>query len=431
MSPLTNQNYKLENLFSCIIFILFFIYAITTIPYDSFSRIPLLLGCLLLIVYCIKYHKEYFFSSSFIFIIAAVLVSLLTWITTNLQIPETAPTSPRLGGILSKLAFIPIAFILAKNNKRIQYFILAAIIGTLASNWLVEDGFNEILLALDGKRTGLGGHIITMGIIYSTLLFACLIYFKRFRSNKLHICLWVLLIIYSCFGIIASQTRAIYLGLALIYSLFFFLIIYLSVVSWKKNKNLVFYFLFISIVSTLVVFIFYNFNFFDSILNKASREQSVFWFFISGNFDQIPKNSAGFRIHFWIDAYQWIIERPWTGWGEGANKHLHEQAGNFFGNRIFHSIHNDILEILLSHGIFGLMLYVSLTIWLYLRVYRNWKNKIIQNDTFIFFNAFLIFFIFNGIFMSLFYFKETISLWNIVLACYLAVTLNQPKSTLE
>src|SRR5690554_7221670 len=41
------------------------------------------------------------------------------------------------------------------------------------------------------------------------------------------------------------------------------------------------------------------------------------------------------RIHFWIEAYHWILERPWTGWGAEANKDMHLLAGNYFGNRPF------------------------------------------------------------------------------------------------
>src|SRR5690554_7630170 len=81
------------------------------------------------------------------------------------------------------------------------------------------------------------------------------------------------------------------------------------------------------------------------------------------------------RIHFWIEAYHWILERPWTGWGAEANKDMHLLAGNYFGNRPFITVHNDLLDILLAYGLLGAIFYTSLITWLTKETYLIWKDR--------------------------------------------------------
>lgn len=409
--------------------ILYFIilsYTFFGLAYPSESRPLLLIATLALFISFCVYKRDFFKSPSFMFILAAVFIATLTWILTNIQVPNVATASPRVGGILNKLAFIPMAFILSKSQKHIYTFFAVAILALLVSPWLAEDSFNNFKMAINGVRVGLGGHIITIGIIYSIVFLACLIFFKRLVVESHQIWRWVLwLIIFfaAVFGIVASQTRAIYLGFFIIYFLFFLFVLYLSFVSWSKYRLLAFYFFMVSFFVVLLIY-FINLNgFFDLAINKAGSEQSVVWLLLSGEINQIPRNSAGLRIHFWVDSYNWIIERPLTGWGEKANNHLHAAAGNFFGERNFITVHNDIIDILLSYGFIGLIFYLLLVFWVYKRVFCSWKSKTIMNDEFFFFNIFLVFFIWNGFFMSLLHFKETIYLWNVVFAGFLALTL--------
>lgn len=416
-----------ERNLSSFLFALAILYAFFGLAFESGGRVVLILLCLILFITCATYNRKAFKQPVLLFIPIAIFIGMTTWLLTNLQVPDIAAQSPRLGGILDKLSFIPLAFVLANAKNRIYLFWGAAICAALAMPWLKGSGLSEIMQALNGRRSGLGGHIITMGIIYTIIAFSCLVFFNRFCLNNNQLWrwpIWLALLAASFFGIIASQTRAIYLGIALIYTLFFILIITWSIRDWKRNKANATYFITISLVLLVITLTLQHYNYFDALIKKVNSEQSVLWLLITGNIQDIPRNSSGLRIYFWVDAYNWILERPWTGWGESANKHLHAAAGNYFGQRIFHSIHNDIFEITLSHGLLGLGFYCVLTTWLYRKVLNAWKDQRIKNDSFIFFNIFIIFFIFNGQFMSLFYFHETIYLWNIIMASYLAKIIN-------
>lgn len=378
------------------------------------------------IVYTVKFHKHLFKTTPFLFLVGAILIAITAWLFSTWQVPAIGSSSPRIGDITDKFAFLPLAVLLMGDTRKTFIFWATATIGALLTPWLAGNGFSEIKAAYNGLRTGFGQHSITMGIVYATIAMACLVFYKRFFFNSKQpwgYILWSLVLACASFGIFASQTRAVYLGIMVVYALSCMAILYIAVTSWKKHQPIIIFFISTSVISISIVLLLLNQGVFDHIISRTEREESVFWLLLSGNFDAIPNNSSGLRIHFWIEAYHWIMERPLIGWGVGANEEMHRLAGNYFGHRPFITVHNDLLDILLAYGILGAIFFISLVIWLTKNIYSLWKRSLIQTDLLVFFIVFLLFFLFNGIFMSILQFRETVFLWNVVLAGYLGFIL--------
>lgn len=405
------------------LFILSLVYAFLFLAFKNELKVVFILSGLMVFYYIFQYKKKLFNTTPFYFLLMAIFIAMLTWILAKLQVPEIATNSPEIENLLDKFVFILFAIILFGNKNKTFIFWGVAALGAFLLPWLVGGGFEEIKLAiLEKHRTGFGRHIITMGMIYSVIFIASLIFFHRFvyNSNKiLNWLLWIAILTISILGIYSSQTRAIYLGLALIWFLVLIFIIYLFFTSRDKNRFIIVYFTILSTFFIIFGLLLLYYGAFDFLIKRATQEQSVISYLLAGEFDKIPKNSSGLRIHFWIDAWSWIVERPWTGWGKDGNISVHKEAGNFFGSRHFITIHNDILDILLQYGILGLLLFISLIVWLSNGVYKAWKNSTIEFDLILFYTLFLIFFLFNGMFLSTLFFHDTIFLWNIILAGYL------------
>lgn len=419
---IVTKDYSAEKLTSSLLYILILIYVFTCISYYSFSGSVQHLITIVFVFYALRFKTEYFKSTTLYFIVISLLLACITWLLAKIQLPDLARSSPRIYTVLGKLAFIPIAFVLMENINRIKFFYLIFFLSIMISPILVHGGFSEFVFALKGKRTGLSGHIITMGIIYSMMLFACLVFFKRYVLSSKNIAIWLLwflVVVFSVFGIFASQTRSVYIGLLLIYGLYAGWVTMAVIFNRDKYRQEFIYFVCVTLFLIIVYMLAVKLGYYELVVNKINKESSVVSLLLAGEIDKIPKNSLGFRIHFWQEAYAWILERPLFGWGDNANSALHAKAGNVFGNRYFITVHNDIFEVLLAYGVAGLLLHLSIIVWCYCVVLKAWKTKILPNDMFVFFNIFYLFFLFNGMFMSLFYFKESLLLWNVVIAGYI------------
>src|SRR5690554_285519 len=237
---MTSSNQKV---FSTLLFLLVLTYTFTYFAFDSIAKAALALSSLLIFCYTAKYNKPFFKSLPFFLLAFAFIITLITWALTSIQVPEFAANSIRSEHLLNKFSFIPLALILAESKKRILIFIATAIISALLNPWIAGGGTAEIIRALNGMRTGFGGHIITMGTVYATILIAALVYFHKIREESyshtkklLLFFVWATITSAAAIGVYASQSRAIYIGFLGLYLVSFLVIAYLSIKSWSTYK---------------------------------------------------------------------------------------------------------------------------------------------------------------------------------------------------
>lgn len=404
-------------------YFLIVIYVFCVFNYRDISE--LVVGLFLVAIcflYLVRKLNEVLKFPFFIFM-AAFIVSLITWFLTINQEPDVSSNSPRIELFLLKFAFVPFSFALNNNKKILLLWVLTAIFAFLTP-WMIGDGWEGVVEALNGKRSGFGNHIITMGMVYSVILLGLLIFYKRFflcKYRKTGVLFWIFGVVFSLFGIYASQTRAIYFAFFVLYGLFAIYILYLFVFYREKKFGFIKKFIIVSFLAVLLFFVLGGMGFFDGVKSRFDKECLTILQILFRDYDSVPKNSAGLRIHFWLETWEWIKLRPFFGWGEAANHALHQKAGNYFGDRYFITVHNDVLEVLLSYGIFGLLLFAVFLFWLTIKVNCAWSKSLIKIDFLLFYNIFMVFLIVNSFFMSILYFKESLLLWNIILASYLGM----------
>lgn len=109
----------------------------------------------------------------------------------------------------------------------------------------------------------------------------------------------------------------------------------------------------------------------DNMRHRLTSETDVYSSLVKGDLENIKYNSAGARIHMWKFALDTIAERPLLGHGPYI-KHLIDasQLKVKFGH-----IHNLYLEIAMRYGVAGLLLFLSMIIWLLYRLFIYWQAK--------------------------------------------------------
>jgi len=415
--------YRVPLVLYWILVFLALVYSGFQLSFRSEIKVPVMLLGVLGIGGWFAYSGKLRLSAVFYFVLAAIVTPILGWLFLKLQLPEVAG-SPRVEDLANKFYFVIPALVLAGSQKNVLVFWAIAAASAITLPWTAGEGWTEISQAIEGRRSGFGRHIITMGMIYASIMIGLLVFFKRLvfkpKFSWLAFGLWLTVFCFVTFAALASQTRAVYLGLLLVLLIVF--IWSLVYQPWRRQlkPGLVLGFLAMLFLAGLIGV---QQGFVERTVDRFDREMDAIHALADGDLSKVPRNSMGLRIHFWADAVDWIAERPLTGWGYHGSQMLHEEAGNYFGDRNFLTIHNDLLDIWLSYGFFGVLLFIVFFAWLIRGLYRAWSSGVMPGDFLVFFYLFIIFYLFNGVFISTFFFRDSIYLFNVVMAAAVTFVL--------
>lgn len=353
-------------------------------------------------------------------ILGAILVPMISWAFMQLDHPEMARDELRLEGVLNKFVFIIPAFLLAGSARNTLVLWSLSALAVLLLPWIQGDGMSEITRALSGRRTGFGSNPIRMGMIYGTLFIGLVVFFRRlvWRPDfSWWRCLPVSLItLYAGAATMVTQTRGVYVSLLAVLIVVAVYVIYRLVKRPENGRAFRPGYLAGGVLVLLALAgTGYQTNAFQSVIDKTSREMVAVEAVLSGDIESVPRSSIGLRFHFWSEALAWSAERPIVGWGYRASRVLHEQAGNRFGDRYFHTIHNAYLDVLLSYGTLGLILFSGLVVWLVHGVIKAWRSGVMPTDFAVFSGLFAVFYSVNSLFTSSLFITDSIYLFNVIL----------------
>jgi len=274
----------------------------------------------------------------------------------------------RGGGVLYCLIlFFYISFIgLFVNRKISENFLLFPIIsGTLVSIYGIIQflGFDFLFSAFntkffDGRVFSFLGNPAYLGQFLTLILIPVLYFiFKHHTERKLKkmsVFLVLFLLIFSV--IVLTQTRTAMVGI-------FFVFLFLAVKNLKriylfcvKNKIILLLFALIISISALGV---------RSFSDRFS-------------FSDLATRSLNSRVEIWKGTIELILDRPFLGYGlENFQVYFPEVASKTFLtleeniNINADRIHNESLEVLFSLGVFGLILYFLLFIFLSIGFFKE------------------------------------------------------------
>jgi O-antigen ligase len=96
----------------------------------------------------------------------------------------------------------------------------------------------------------------------------------------------------------------------------------------------------------------------DTLINRVESESSTLTAVMTGDWQNIPYTSIGVRVNTWLQAMEWIAEKPLIGYGGKVRTDIIKQSTKHpdWVKKAFGHFHNSYIEITLAFGLFGLAL---------------------------------------------------------------------------
>ncbi|ATX76633.1 O-antigen ligase family protein [Reinekea forsetii] len=265
--------------------------------------------------------------------------------------------------------FIPIAWWLGGNDRTVALFLGTALIGFFFA-CLQDPNFNQTVARIfQGGRVDFGilnaQHV---ALFFSFGLIGCLSYFQDAIKNKtiIHrIGFTAFLTIAGALctiGIIGTQTRAAFLGLLTTFVVYLMISMYRIVKIKKAKQNIK------AMMSTLAAIIIIgsmSYLFKDNLTEKVFSEKNTISAITAGDWDNIPYTSIGVRVNTWLQALEWIAEKPLIGYGGKVRTDIVKQSLKHpdWVKKQFGHFHNSYIEIMLGSGLLGLFLFFTPVIY--------------------------------------------------------------------
>jgi O-antigen ligase len=232
--------------------------------------------------------------------------------------------------------------------------------------------------------------------IFATALLAGVFFLPRifslpFRARVLALPLLVGFILLMIFGVVATQSRAVWLGLVFSVIVLFLmgsvaLLTGRYVLRWKTLTKVAPMGIGILLVGSAV---FYNMG--GVITHRASQEIINATTIKEMRLETMPRSSPGVRLGLWNAASEWIVERPIFGWGGPRAQKLIHQSPHFdeeFKSHYPH-LHNSYLETLVCVGGAAFMCIIAIVFLVGWRIVMTWRQGTMPTDVFFFSCAFI------------------------------------------
>jgi O-antigen ligase len=212
-------------------------------------------------------------------------------------------------------------------------------------------------------------------------------------------------ILLMIFGVIVTQTRAVWLGLglsAIILPLICAVTLLTGRYSLRRCKSARTATIGVGIfLAGLVLMMLY---FIGGNIPQRLSEETVDAATITemARLKTIPRSSSAVRIGSWSAACEWIIERPIFGWGRYGASKLIKQSPHFdeeFKSQYDH-LHNSYLEALVAVGGAAVVCMVAIVLLVAWRTILAWQQGRMPTDAFLFSCVFFPFWVTVNIFES-------------------------------
>jgi O-antigen ligase len=247
---------------------------------------------------------------------------------------------------------------------------------SLISAWFValiavgqKLGLDFVIASSGGVRLtstlGNAAYVGSYMMIHIVLLAYLFIINKQLRARIFYIVSSILFV----FVLLNTHTRGAFLGLLLFIFLFGIFYLYFE----RKKRNTWYY-------SVLAIFI--AGILFFSLLFAQQDSDWVKKVPMLGKVANISLTdiTVQSRLMIWRNSFSGVVEKPILGWGEENfqyvfNKHFPIEIFHTLGSEVwFDRPHNILMQHLVQSGILGLMLYLSVFIYLIRRLYRKYKK---------------------------------------------------------
>ncbi len=295
----------------------------------------------------------------------SLIIPVLSWANSRLQIPELAKASPSPFFFYDFFFFWFIAYWTQGKNERIAAILLAFCLGVLGIYISHSADFlGELVLGLKGARIDFGvvnaqytSLFAGFGLIAAVFLFLA----KVNLNHKLLLLKKIIataLIIFFIIIIVITQSRQVWL--ALVACLFLTPLLYTVISRSATSKRAIFAsYLALALAMAAAANL-------DIVKDRVAAEEYTLAKVVNLEFDAVPNTtSIGLRVHLWLEGWEWIQQRPVLGSGEDARELVISQSDSLPESvrASFTHLHNSHIETVLSFGAVGAVLVYFLMIW--------------------------------------------------------------------
>ncbi len=349
--------------------------------------------------------------------LAAVLVTLATWLSGQITHPELIKSTPKLEHLANHFLFVVFAFWLMGSVQKTLVFWACAMASVVIAPWWLGGGWNELALGWAGQRINLGIHNAQhTSVVMGSALIAWLVFAKRMFSSFSHRSLlalvWLTVAVLLCIGFVASQTRAAFIGMSLAMVLLVSGLLYFGFQSGQRLRygTVAALVLLATVASVLLGQ--------ETLVARFAESAPAAMQIMAGNWDAVPPTSLGLRIHSWRAGLEWAAQYPLFGLGRNGGLIVMQNTEwlQAFPVSDFGHMHNSALEFLVRYGILGLSIYVVLMFWIANQAHIAWKCGIMPTDFYTFFWLFFIFYTFVNMFESFMFYSTGILPFTVVMA---------------
>lgn len=392
-------------------------YILTWLPFFDFARTAeiIFLICVATALFSkYRFDAKNHFNLILIFVLFVILQVCVQLYAVE-RFPELVGEQMKTSRHYTKLFLCVLVGLWVRGNvMAAKYLVSLMVIGFLIS-LLFNSTVAEWVSGVRGSRVDFGymnAQHTSMYFGWLLLFSVCMIIYSfrdKWRLTFKVICIMLLLL--SLTGVIITQTRAVWLSLIVVAFVLVLIFIFnaarisIKLVSKKITLLLaaVFFIGFVVVSSDAT-----------SILKKRSLQESdVILVAAKGGLDDVPLTSIGIRLHTWAYAIEKIKERPLTGWGSKSRKSLIKEGDfpKWIKDRFGH-FHNSYLEILLSYGVLGFLIFLLLVVYIFKGIFSliskdlvfgygllsAWLNFLVVNifESYLIFSSGMFFFIAVG-----------------------------------
>lgn len=295
----------------------------------------------------------------------SLVIPVLSWANSKLQIPELAKASPSPFFFYNFFFFWFIAYWTQGKNERIAAILFAYCLGVLGIYISHSaDFFGELVNGLRGVRIDFSvvnaqhtSLFAGFGLIAAVFLFIVKVDL-RLKPEILKKTIATAFIVFFTLIVIVTQSRQVWL--ALIACLFLTPLAY-TIISRSRTSTraiLISYLAFALMIAAA--------SSLDIVNDRLAAEKPTLTKIVNLEFDAVPDStSIGVRIHLWLEGWEWIRQRPILGSGEDARELVISESDSLpeFVRASFTHLHNSHIETILSFGAVGAALVYFLILW--------------------------------------------------------------------
>lgn len=331
----------------------------------------------------------------------------------RLTLPDSFPHTTSDRRFLRVLYFIAIAYTISRNRLLTAWQVLAVAFGGLLIYLAISFNKIEWIRAWNGQRVDFGIHNAQhTGIVFATCALALSFFSPRFFSwikNKSPLValgsalFWLTMLLFTLWGVFVSQTRAVWLGLSV--TLLLLPGILLFAYSLRGKPRLSSQKLLLGGVAGILLLglLTAAFNIPDRVSERLLAEKvTLEGLRLAASHEDQRLTSIGVRVASWSAAADWIMERPFMGWGGRASRPLIRQSDLFSDTfkKQFNHLHNSYLQVLVEIGLIGAAFIVVLITLVGRACIKSYQHQTMPLDVFLFSWAFFIFWLVVNIFES-------------------------------